>query len=148
MVNTTGDAFGAPDNVAPQRTPHTLVVHGSAADGLASGREFRVRIVDDDAPRPDEPDAPTLDDDGLLRFRGRWVPIPDTQIPVVDLLVRNLGRLVRNSDVRAAYEQAGGSGTATSLRSLVYRLGRRVGEVGLRVHVVRSRGLILDVGTA
>jgi hypothetical protein len=148
MVDTTGDAFGVPDSGAPERTPHILFVRGLAADGLASGRELRVRIVDDDTPQPDEPDTPTLDDDGLLRFRGRWVPIPDTQIPVVDLLVRNLGRLVRRSEVQAAYEQAGGSVTATSLRSLIYRLGRRVTDVGLRLHVIRSRGLILDVGAA
>jgi hypothetical protein len=148
MVDSTGDAFCAPERVGPERTARILVVRGLAADGLASGRELRVRIVDDDAPQPDEPVAPILDDDGLLRFRGRWVPIPDTQIPVVDLLVRNLGRLVRSSEVQAAYEEAGGSGTATSLRSLVYRVGRRVAEVGLRLHVVRSRGLILDVGAA
>jgi hypothetical protein len=126
MAQTTGAVPGAPDDpridISPSRVPFV--------------------------PDPPGADAPTLDDDGLLRFGGRWVPIPDTQIPVVDLLVRNLGRLVRNSDVRAAYEQAGGSGTATSLRSLVYRLGRRVAEVGLRLHVVRSRGLVLDVGAA
>jgi hypothetical protein len=126
MAQTTGAVPGAPDNPRNHMTvPRVPLVGG-----------------------PPAPDAPTLDDDGLLRFGGRWVPIPDTQIPVVDLLVRNLGRLVRNSDVRAAYEQAGGSGTATSLRSLVYRLGRRVAEVGLRLHVVRSRGLVLDVGAA
>lgn len=88
---------------------------------------------------------PVLDADGLLRHRGRWVPIPDTQLAVVALLVRNLGRLVGKAEVRRAYEEAGGSGTAASLRSVVYRLGRRVDEVGLRLHVVRSRGLVLDV---
>jgi hypothetical protein len=88
---------------------------------------------------------PTLDADGLLRHRGQWVPIPDTQLLVVELLVRNLGRLVGTDEIRAAYERAGGSGTATSLRSLVHRLGQRVAQVGLRLHVVRSRGLVLDV---
>ena len=89
--------------------------------------------------------VPILDADGLLRHRGRWVPIPDTQLPLVELLVRNLGRLVGTSEVRRAYERAGGSGTSTSLRSLIHRLGRRVAEVGLQLHVVRSRGLVLDV---
>jgi hypothetical protein len=89
--------------------------------------------------------VPTLDADGLLRHRGKWVPIPDTQLPVVALLVRNLGRLVGNHEVRQAYEGAGGSGSSTSLRSLVYRLGQRVSEVDLRLHVVRSRGLVLDI---
>jgi hypothetical protein len=145
MAQTTGAASGAPDDPRPDPSPRILFVPGPAADGPA-GRELRVRIIDGD--QPVEGDPPMLDADGLLRFRGRWVPIPDTQIPVVDLLVRNLGRLVRNSDVRAAYEQAGGSGTATSLRSVVHRLGRRVAEVGLRLHVVRSRGLVLEIGGA
>lgn len=88
---------------------------------------------------------PLLDKDGLLRHRGLWVSIPDTQLLVVDLLVRNFGRLVATEEIRDAYERAGGSGTSTSLRSLVHRLGLRVAKVGLRLHVVRSRGLVLDV---
>jgi DNA-binding response OmpR family regulator len=89
-------------------------------------------------------DPPVLDDDGLLRHAGRWVPISDAQIPLVELLVRNVGRLVPSAEIRRAYTTAGGSGSATSLRSVVHRLGRRVAEVGLRLHVVRGRGVILD----
>jgi hypothetical protein len=99
-------------------------------------------IDDADAARPG---PPVLDADGLLRHRGRWVPIPDTQLVVVELLVRNFGRLVGTSELRRAYEEAGGSGTSTSLRSLIHRLGRRVAKVGLQLHVVRSRGLVLDL---
>jgi hypothetical protein len=72
------------------------------------------------------------------------VPIPDTQIPVADLLVRRVGTLVASSEIRDTYVAAGGSGSATSLRSVVHRLGRRVAAVGLRLHVVRGRGVILD----
>lgn len=89
------------------------------------------------------PDPPVLDEDGLLRHRGVWVPISDAQIPLVAILVRNLGRLVPSSEIRRAYTAAGGSGTATSLRSVTHRLGRRVAAVGLRLHVVRGRGVIL-----
>ena len=90
------------------------------------------------------PDAPVLDADGLLRHAGRWVSISDAQIPIVDLLVRNIGRLVSSAEIKAAYTAAGGSGSATSLRSAIHRLGRRVADVGLRLHVVRGRGVILD----
>jgi DNA-binding response OmpR family regulator len=102
------------------------------------------------APRPTPlaTDPPVLDDDGLLRHAGRWVPISDTQIPLVAVLVRNMGRLVSSAEVRRAYTAAGGSGSPTSLRSVVHRLGRRVAEVGLRLHVVRGRGLVLDTGTS
>lgn len=127
--------------------------HGALSDDIHRPEPTRTRRDDDlavptTAPSPaDEDDLrlPTLDADGLLRHRGRWVPIPDTQLVVVALLVRNLGRLVGTSEVRSAYEQAGGSGSSTSLRSLVHRLGRRVAEVGLHLHVVRSRGLVLDL---
>jgi hypothetical protein len=91
---------------------------------------------------------PLLDKDGLLRHRGLWVSIPDTQLLVVELLVHNFGHLVVTDEVRDAYVRAGGSGTSTSLRSLVHRLGLRVAKVGLRLHVVRSRGLVLDVARA
>jgi DNA-binding response OmpR family regulator len=90
-------------------------------------------------------DLPVLDDDGLLRHGGRWVSISDATIPLVDLLVRNLGRLVTSAEIHRIYTSAGGSGTATSLRSVIHRLGRRVAEVGLRLHVVRGRGVILDI---
>lgn len=88
-------------------------------------------------------DPPVLDEDGLLRHRGAWVPISDSQIPLVEILVQNLGRLVPSSEIRRTYTAAGGSGSATSLRSVTHRLGRRVAAVGLRLHVVRGRGVIL-----
>jgi hypothetical protein len=91
-----------------------------------------------------DPATPVLDDDGLLRHRGLWVAISDAQIPVVDLLVRNIGRLVSAAELRRAYIAAGGSGSSASLRSVVHRLGRRVAEVELRLHVVRGRGVVLD----
>jgi hypothetical protein len=104
--------------------------------------------VDTGVPAPGSELAPVLDADGLLRHHGRWVSIPDTQLAVVALLVRNLGRLVGNHEVRRVYEEAGGSGTSTSLRSLVHRLGQRVARVDLTLHVVRSRGLVLDVSSS
>jgi hypothetical protein len=86
---------------------------------------------------------PVLDDDGLLRYRGRWIAVPVTQIPLVELLVRNYQRVVRNDDLRLAYQRAGCSGTITSLRSVISRMSRRIAEVGLTLQVVRRRGVIL-----
>lgn len=89
-------------------------------------------------------DPPVLDEDGLLRYAGCWVSISDAQIPLVDLLVRNTGQLVTRAQIHAAYTAAGGSGSATSLRSVVHRLGRRVAVVGLALRVVRGQGVVLD----
>jgi len=86
---------------------------------------------------------PVLDDDGLLWFRGRWVAVSDTQIPVVDLLVRNYQRLVHNDDIQAAYHEAGGGPSPASLRTLIRRIGQRLTQVGLKLHVVRTRGVML-----
>ncbi len=137
------DALAAPP-AATDEPGRTDVVGGEAVAGeeaaggeVAGGEVAGGEVAGGTA-------GPVLDGDGLLRHAGRWVPIPDTQIPVADLLVRNVGTLVATSEIRATYVAAGGSGSATSLRSLVHRLGPRVAAVGLRLHVVRGRGVILD----
>jgi DNA-binding response OmpR family regulator len=94
--------------------------------------------------QPDPAERPTLDDDGLLRYGGRWVAIPDTQLGIATLLVHNVGRLVHNADVRRAYQASGGTGTDASLRSAVHRLRHRIGQLDLLLRVVRDRGLVLD----
>jgi hypothetical protein len=86
---------------------------------------------------------PILDDDGLLRYRGRWIAVPATQLPLVELLVRNYQRVVRNDDLRLAYQRAGCSGTMTSLRSVISRISRKIADVGLTLQVIRRRGVIL-----
>jgi hypothetical protein len=91
------------------------------------------------------PPAPRLDDDGLLWFAGRWVAVPETQIPVVDLLVDNIGQIVDFDAVRAVYHQAGGSTRATAVRTLIHRVGVRLGRLGLELRVIRQRGVMLVV---
>jgi DNA-binding winged helix-turn-helix (wHTH) protein len=91
-------------------------------------------------------DMPVMDRDGLLRFDGRWVAVSETQLPVVELLVERFGELVSNDDVLAAYGAGGGATTRTALRPLVHRLRQRLRPLGLTLHVVRRRGLVLDAG--
>ena len=85
---------------------------------------------------------PRLDEDGLLRVGTHWVAIPDAQIPVVTLLVNRHGRLVRKEGL-IAYVGAGNSGHDASIRSLVARVARRVARLGLQLHTVRGRGVML-----
>lgn len=95
-------------------------------------------------PRPNDVIDPVeLDEDGLLRFEGRWVAITDAQLPVVRLLVAAAGHLVRTEDILDAYCDGGGSPSDSSLRSLIHRLNQRLRTVGLRLHVVRNRGVVL-----
>lgn len=91
------------------------------------------------------PGTPVLDGDGLLRVGDRWVAVSDRQLPVVALLVSRFGTLVGNAEVLRAYHEGPGSAPDTALRPLVYRIRRRVSHVGLELHVVRGRGLVLDL---
>ncbi len=98
-------------------------------------------------PDPAEIDAdsrPTLDDDGLLRFRGRWVAVPDAQIPVVRLLVDRFQTTVSDDDLAVAFRGAGDGDVARKLAGALHRLRGRVKECGLALSRVRSRGYILD----
>jgi hypothetical protein len=130
--------------LAPDAPPPTLlddlelwIPDGSDPNLIATAvTALQQKVLIDDS-------APVLDDDGLLWFQGRWVAIPDAQLPVVDLLVRNYKRLVHNDDLRHAYQRAGGSGTYASLRALIGRVNQRLTELGLDLQVIRRRGVLL-----
>jgi hypothetical protein len=79
-------------------------------------------------------------DDGLLRFDGHWVNIPDRQLALVTLLVRRFGRLVPSDEVAAVY----GNAQRSSVKTAVVRIRARVARVGLRLHVLRGRGVLLE----
>jgi DNA-binding response OmpR family regulator len=86
---------------------------------------------------------PRLDEDGLLRFGAQWVAISDAQLPVVTLLVNRYGRVVSKEALTAAYVDEGHSGHDASIRSLVARVAHRVARLGLQLHTVRGRGVML-----
>jgi DNA-binding winged helix-turn-helix (wHTH) protein len=89
-------------------------------------------------------DAPVLDRHDLLRYGGRWVAVTDAQVPVVALLVSRFGSLVTNEELLVAYGSGGGATSPSALRPLVYRLRQRFSAVGLTLHVVRRRGVLLE----
>jgi hypothetical protein len=89
------------------------------------------------------PGRPLIDPDGLLRHAGNWVEIPRAQLGVVAVLVQHYQRLVSNQAVREAYAQASGSTSTSSLNGLVQRLNTRLAKVGLTLHRVHRRGVIL-----
>lgn len=89
--------------------------------------------------------APLLDDDGLLHVGGRWVSIPDAQLPIVRLLLDRFGQLVRTEDLIAVYTAAGGTDNPSSIRTAMVRLRDRVAHVGLSLRVARRRGVVLEL---
>ena len=100
------------------------------------------KTMNDTVPIPGDL-LPRLDEDGLLRVGDQWVAIPDAQLPVVALLVDRYGRLVRTEAIAAAYVEAGNSGHDASIRSVVARVAHRVARLGLKLHTVRGRGVML-----
>lgn len=94
------------------------------------------------APRPEAP-VPELDEDGLLRVGSSWVVITPAQVPVLQLLVDNLNRVVRTQAIAEACTSAGASAHPPSMRTLLSRLGGRVRSVGMELVTVRQRGVLL-----
>ncbi len=87
--------------------------------------------------------APTVDADGLLRYRGRWVTLSPVERALAAALVDRFGAVVgRDTLVRRAWP--GGSPTRNALDVHMLRLRRRIGSLGLEVRTVRARGYLLQ----
>ena len=96
------------------------------------------------APSPAVP-RPRLDDDGILWVGRRWVVIPDAQLGVAELLLAHPNELVRTSTIVTTYMRGGSSGHPASIRTMLHRVVRRFGEVGITLHLVRFKGVILEL---
>ncbi|MGK2950103.1 MAG: hypothetical protein ACSLFP_16140, partial [Acidimicrobiales bacterium] len=90
---------------------------------------------------------PRLDDDGLLWHDQRWVAIPDAQLCVAELLLQSADELVRTEVIATTYVRHGGSGHRASVKTMLNRLQGRFAEVGLQLHFLRGKGVLLEVPT-
>jgi hypothetical protein len=90
---------------------------------------------------------PRLDGDGLLWCNGRWVAIPDAQLGVVELLLAATNELVRTEVIASVYAGTGGSSHRASVKTMLNRLQGRMAEVGLTLHFLRGKGVLLEVAT-
>ena len=87
--------------------------------------------------------APTVDDDGLLRYRGRWVTLSPVERALAAALIDRFNAVVgRDTLVRRAWP--GGSPTRNALDVHMLRLRRRISTLGLEVRTVRARGYLLQ----
>ena len=87
--------------------------------------------------------APTVDDDGLLRYRGRWVTLSPVEQSLAAALIDRFNAVVgRDTLVRRAWP--GGSPTRNALDVHMLRLRRRISTLGLEVRTVRARGYLLQ----
>jgi DNA-binding response OmpR family regulator len=107
--------------------------------------EARIAAIDRRA-RERWSSAPTLDDDGVLRFAGRWVPLPPVEARLAAALLARAGAVVsRDALGRAGWPD--GSPGRNALDVHVLRLRRRLAPVGLAIRTVRSRGYLLEAVT-
>jgi DNA-binding winged helix-turn-helix (wHTH) protein len=86
---------------------------------------------------------PTLDGDGVLRFRGTWVPLPPVEARLTVALVDRFGAVVSRDRLTRAGWPHGAPGR-NALDVHVLRLRRRIDPLGLAIRTVRSRGYLLE----
>ena len=90
-------------------------------------------------------DAPTpqVDGNGILRYRGRLVPLSPIEERLARALVDTPGSVVSRSRlVSDTWE--GKAVRLASLRTGVTRLRRRIAPLGLTVRSVRGRGYMVE----
>lgn len=86
---------------------------------------------------------PHLDDDGVLRANGTWVPVPPVEARLLRALLERYGAVTS----RDLLSRAGWPHRAPDRNVLdvhVLRLRRRIAPVGLVIRTVRSRGYLLE----
>jgi len=139
-----------------ERVPRLLLVEGgSAPPAIVDDLEDWIRLPADEVdlharvealerrsrPRPAE--APSLDDDGVLRYAGGWVPLPPVEARITAALLERAGAVVSRDALGRAGWPDGAPGR-NALDVHVLRLRRRVGPLGLAIRTVRSRGYLLE----
>jgi two-component system OmpR family response regulator len=87
--------------------------------------------------------GPEIDDDGLLRYRGRWVALPNVERTLAIALVERTGAVVgRETLTRRAWPAS--RPTRNALDVHISRLRRRIEPLGLGIRTVRARGYLLQ----
>ena len=89
---------------------------------------------------------PEIDDDGLLRFRDRWVSLSPVERELAGALVERFGAVV-GRELMARRAWPSGAPTRNALDVHILRLRRRIAPLGLEVRTVRSRGYLLQITT-
>jgi hypothetical protein len=89
--------------------------------------------------------TPVLDEDGLLRTPSGWAAITDAQLPVLQLLLANLGRVVTTEAISGVYGGQATGGRPASMRTMLARLNARIRPLGLELVTIRRRGVLLQV---
>jgi hypothetical protein len=97
--------------------------------------------------RARQPAVPELDEDGVLRIGGAWVPLPPVEARLTAALLERFGAVVsRDALARAGWPE--GSPGRNALDVHVLRLRRRLAPMALAIRTVRARGYLLEAASA
>ena len=87
--------------------------------------------------------TPTLDRDGVLRFRNQWVALAPLEARLVAALLDRRGAVVSRQILnRAGWPDEGPNRNVLDVK--IFRLRRRIEPLGLTIRTVRSRGYLLE----
>ena len=109
----------------------------------AADRDARARVARLASRAETEQQAPQVDGDGLLRYRGRWVALSPVENALAATLVDRFGAVV-GRDTLARRAWPGGTPTRNALDVHMLRLRRRIAMLGVEVRTVRSRGYLMQ----
>lgn len=130
--------------VAPEADPPPIV--DPLEDWIrmpAEDRDVRARVATLAARSEEGGGLPTIDPDGLLRYRNAWVALSPVESSLATALTKRFGAVV-GRDALMKQVWPSGAPTRNALDVHMLRLRRRVSELGLEVRTVRSRGYLMQ----
>ena len=149
------EEFDRIERLRTLRVPRLLLVGGDLStlepgDALedwirlpAPADELRVRVATLASHARERREKPTVDQDGLLRYGGRWIALSPTERSTAAILVDRFGDVVDYETlVRITWK--GRRPTRNALDVLIKRLRRRIAPLGLEICTVRGRGYIFQ----
>jgi DNA-binding response OmpR family regulator len=83
--------------------------------------------------------------DGILRVGDRWTPIPDGQRRIVALLIDRIDTVVSDHEIAQAHGSSEVISNPRTVKSMMWRLSRRLTDVGIALHKVRGRGYLVEL---
>lgn len=112
------------------------------ASSAATAAEVGARIATLEV-RAVAPSRPSIGDDDVVRFRGRWVSLGSVEAAVARVLLARLGDVVSRGEVEAA---AWGERVvrANTTDRQAHRLRTHLRSIGLELHTLRGKGYVLE----
>lgn len=106
--------------------------------------EMRVRMSLLERRYRENPPRPVLEDDGTLRVGQRKVKVTARERAILEPLIARVGQPIGRGIIDQAYADAGGTDDPAAVRAAFTRLRKRLVEVGLALHVLRGRAVMLE----